>query len=90
MKGAYKEHKEKGLRVIGLGFQDSKSKIKEYVREKEMPWPVGYDEGDEIARRYGVTFGAGLVFIDREGVVTAVFPGAFDENMLKKELEKIL
>ncbi len=90
MKGAYEEHKEGGLNIIGLGFQDTETKIKEYVRETGMTWPVGYDTDDLIAQEYGVYFGAGLVFIDREGNVSAVFKGAFDETMLKKELEKIL
>jgi alkyl hydroperoxide reductase subunit AhpC len=90
VKGAYEEHKGKGLNIIGLGFQDTESKIKEYVSETEMSWPVGYDTDELIAKEYGVYFGAGLVFIDREGKVTAIFKGAFDETMLKKELDKIL
>ena len=90
MKGAYEEHREKGLNIIGLGFQDSESKIKEYVRDTEMPWPVGYDTDDLIAVEYGVYFGAGLVFIGSDGKVSAVFKGAFDESMFKGELEKIL
>ncbi|MBE9536028.1 MAG: TlpA family protein disulfide reductase [Proteobacteria bacterium] len=90
MQGAGKKYKDSGLQVIGLGIQDKKENIKAFAGEKRLEWPVGFDEGDEIAKRYGVTFGAGLIFIDREGVVRGRFLGGFGQEELELEIAKIL
>jgi hypothetical protein len=55
-----------------------------------MPWPVGYDTDDRLAAQYGIVFGAGAVFIDRDGIIKGLFRGAFNQNMLEEELKKIL
>lgn len=39
---------------------------------------------------YGITFGAGVVFIDREGTVKGRFLGGFGKEELEKEIEKII
>ncbi len=90
MKGALKEHSEKGFKVFGLGFQDSEANIRKYASEHSMPWPVGHDLDDRVAKLYGIPFGAGAVFIDRDGVVRGTFLGPFYDEGLTEELKKIL
>jgi hypothetical protein len=90
VKGAYEKYSDKGLQVIGLGFQDSEANIRKYVKEQGMPWPVGYDRDDRLAALYRIPFGAGAVFIDREGIIRGTFRGGFGLKMLEVELGKIL
>jgi peroxiredoxin len=90
VKGAYEKYSQEGLQVIGLGFQDSEANIRQYAQKHAMPWPVGYDMDDRLAKLYGIPFGAGAAFIDREGIIRGFFRWSFDERMLEEELEKIL
>lgn len=60
--------------------------IKKYVKENKLTWPVGFDEGDKIAKIYGIIFGAGVILIDAEGIVQ----GRFGREDLEKEIKKIL
>jgi peroxiredoxin len=90
VKGAYEKYSDKGLQVIGLGFQDSEANIRKYAQKHAMPWPVVFDEGDKLAGQYRIPFGAGVIFIDREGIVRGRIPAAFDIKRLEAELKKIL
>ncbi len=90
MQGVEKKYRDKGLHLIGMGIQDDKEKFAKYVEGWGLKWPVGFDEGDEIAKSYGITFGAGAIFIDPQGIVRGRFLGGFGEEDLEKEIEKIL
>ena len=76
--------------MIGIGIQDKKFNIVAYVQKKGLKWPVGFDDGDLIARMYGITFGAGVVFIDASGIVRGRFLGGFGEDELEREIAKIM
>ena len=76
--------------MIGIGIQDKKSNIVDYAQQKGLKWPVGFDDGDIIARIYGITFGAGVVFIDASGIVRGRFLGGFGEDELEREIAKIM
>jgi hypothetical protein len=79
----------KDLRVLWIGFQDRPDKIRRFA-EKHGLGPVGFDEGDRASKLYGITYGAGLVFINREGTVKARVPKGLDPARLDAELKKIL
>lgn len=90
VKGAGNKYQDKGLQIIGIGIQDKKEKFPPYIQKKGIKWPFGFDEGDIIARSYGITFGAGVIFIDKQGIVRGRFLGGFGEKELRREIEKIL
>ncbi len=76
--------------MIGIGIQDKKSNIVDYVQKKGLKWPIAFDDGDLIARLYGITFGAGVVFIDASGIVRGRFLGGFGKDELEVEIAKIM
>ncbi|MCK5236800.1 MAG: redoxin domain-containing protein [Deltaproteobacteria bacterium] len=90
MQGAKDKYKKIGLVIYGIGIQDSLANIKEFAEETDMTWPVVFDDGDVIMQAFGITFGAGAILIDREGIVQGRFIAAFDEESLEEALGKIL
>ena len=90
MKGVEKKYRDKGLNVIGIGIQDDPEKFKEYAEGWELDWPVGFDNGDRIMKLHGITFGAGVIFIDPQGIVRGRFLGGFGGDDLEREVAKIL
>lgn len=90
MKGAKEKYADKGLVVIGVGIQDSESNIRDYARTNAMDWPVIFDRGNVISDQYGIPYGAGAVFIDRQGVVRGRFVTGFSSTELERELGKVM
>lgn len=74
---------------MGIGFQDTKENIRSYVKEKKIPYTVVYDEGNMLASSYGLPYGAGMIFISKDGIVTGRFRSGFKEADFQKELIKI-
>ena len=51
---------------------------------------MAYDGGNKTASLYGLPYGAGIIFISKDSIVTGRFRGGFSEAELEKELKKIL
>ena len=88
MKGAREKHKE--LVIAGIGIQDSEARIRNYALDNAIPWGVGFDKGNVIAEAYGITYGAGMVFINKDGVVIERFLTGITEKKFNETLDKIL
>ena len=85
-----KKFKEEGLVVIAIGFKDTRKNIEEEVKQLGLEQlTFGYDEG-EMAKRYGITYVAASVFIDRKGVVSKRLVAGFNEPQLLKEIYRIV
>ncbi len=51
---------------------------------------VGFDVRDAIAGQYGIAYGAGLIAINTEGIVTQRIPKGFSEKGLVEALEHVI
>ena len=78
------------LKVIWIGFQDKELKIKEYVSKHNIQDSVGYDNGEKISKQYGIRYGAGLVIINREGVVKRRLSKGFSEKKIREAIDAVL
>jgi peroxiredoxin len=87
VKGLEEHFSQDGLKVIWIGFQDQRSKIIEFMKKHNVSHSVVYDGGNIVARKYGIRYGAGLVLIDREGVVIERISKGFSEIELREVLE---
>lgn len=83
MKKTYRNHEGSGIEFLMIGIQDTRSKFGKFIEKWEVPFPAGFDSGDSIARRYGVTAPPTTIFIDRDGKVKRIFYG----NIKEKEEE---
>lgn len=75
-KKAFKLHGEnQHLAFLMIGIQDSREKFTDFVAKRDVPFPAGFDPGNEIARTYGVKQPPTTVFIDKDGKVKKFFYG---------------
>ena len=86
MKGAY----DKGIPIIGIGFQDSEKNVIKFAEELTMPWPVVFDDGTKIGKTYGVSFGAGTVFIDKYGIISGMLVAGFTEEDMNGKIKPMV
>ncbi len=86
-----KKFEEEGLVVLAMGFQDTRANIEEDVENLKLKHiTFGYDEGDKVAKKYGITYVAASVFINKKGVVSRRLTTGFNEPQLLKEIYRIV
>ncbi|MFQ5356532.1 MAG: TlpA family protein disulfide reductase [Mariprofundaceae bacterium] len=74
MKDAYHAHKD-DIAFLMVGIQDAESKFKEYIKKWEVPFSAGFDNGNRMARKYGIGSPPTTYFIDKSGIVKRAFYG---------------
>jgi len=89
VRAAEEKHKDKGLIVIWVTHQDRVEKLMEYARKNNVPDFV-FDPDDSVSRKFGMTYGGGVVFINPEGIVKSRVPKGISAASLDEELAKIL
>jgi hypothetical protein len=77
------------LTALFIGHQDRIEKLTEYARKNGVK-DYFYDPEDKMSEKFGITYGAGFIFIDREGIVKGRVPKAISSSRLEEELKKIL
>ena len=87
MKRAEEEYKEEGLKVIWIGIQDKKDKIIAFMVKHDIDSSVGFDKRNIISSEHGIAYGAGLIAINKEGIVIKRIAKGFSENDLIEALK---
>jgi cytochrome c biogenesis protein CcmG, thiol:disulfide interchange protein DsbE len=86
-----KKYAERGMMTIGVSVDDEKAGVLEFAKQNGVTFPIGYDNGHDIAQRYKVMTMPQTFVIDRDGIVRAVYSGYHDgEDMVMEKLIKTL
>ncbi|MDD5657296.1 MAG: TlpA disulfide reductase family protein [Elusimicrobia bacterium] len=65
----HRKYAAQGLVVIGIDVQESADKVKAYLKEKRVPYPVLLDSDARVANNYGVQAIPSFFIIDAKGAV---------------------
>lgn len=90
MKRAEKQHATEGLKVIWIGHQDKVSKLVAYAKRNGITSNFAFDKDDSMSRKYGMTYGGGVVFVDRTGMARLRIPKGFTAAQLDAAIKRIL
>ncbi len=83
-----KLYKEFGGKIDFIGVNlGIKSQIADFVKSKDITFPVAYDEGDKVSKAFGALIETN-VLIDRKGVIIYRERGVQED--LAKHLRKVL
>lgn len=85
-----RRYKERGLAVVGVNTSDEDGLAEAYVRKKGLGFPMVYDEGNLIAKKYGVTSLPTLIVISKEGKIVAVRNGLTSDGALDEIVRRYL
>ncbi len=72
-----------------IAHQDRIPKLNAYAKTTGVD-DYFFDPDDKVSRAFGMTYGAGVVFINRDGIVKARTAKAISPERLESELAKIL
>jgi len=90
VKRAEQQHAAEGLKVLWIGHQDKPNKLVAYARRNGITSDFGFDKDDSMSRKYGMTYGGGVVFVDRSGMARVRIPKGFTAAQLDQAIQKIL
>jgi peroxiredoxin len=89
-----KEHRAKGLTVLGIGLEDNAPNVQEFIKAYEMDYPLLFaqSQGMELMKALGNSK-AGLpftVFIDRKGMIVGHKLGRISRSQLDAAANALL
>jgi len=73
---------------LGLDQEESPDLVRPFLKQYEIQYQVGIDEG-QVGSDYGVAAIPQSVFIDRHGVVRAIWRGYMPPKILSQNLALI-
>lgn len=83
-------YKDRGLVVVGVNTSDEDGLAERFVRKKGLGFPIVYDEGNDIAKRYHVSNLPTLVVLSKEGKIVAVRHGVTSDSALDDIVRRYL
>lgn len=89
MKRVEKDNEKRSPKVIWIGFQDKEENIKRFMKKHGIESGVVFDQGNVVSKQYGIRYGAGLVVINREGIVMKRVPKGFSEKDLTDAIKAV-
>lgn len=84
------QYRERGLRIVGVDVQESPDKVREFLPEVGVTFPIVFDSDTALARRYRAGGLPASFIIDREGTVREIKLGAYTEETLIEKITPLL
>lgn len=71
LKRLHRSFAERGLAILAVGvrYHQSLEEVREFARDRQVDFPVLYDEAEKLVQRYGVSYIPTNFLIDAGGVV---------------------
>jgi cytochrome c biogenesis protein CcmG/thiol:disulfide interchange protein DsbE len=67
LEAAWREHRDEGLVVLGVDFNDLRGDALRFMERYGMTYPVVYDRDGELVAEFGATAVPETFFVDRQG-----------------------
>ena len=84
------KYEKDGFEIIGLSVDRDKGAVLDFVRQKEINYPVAFADG-ELQEKYGGIRGIPTTFlIDRAGRIADKIVGAHEESFFDKKIKDLL
>ena len=80
----YLEFLESGVDVLGIAILSEFEEASNFYNEQKFMIPTGWDEGNLIAKKYGVEGVPSFRLIDKAGNLDLQFSGARGESVLRR------
>lgn len=75
--------------MLWIGHEDRIEKLTKYAGKTGIPDYL-FDSDDSMSKKFGMTYGGGIVFINREAIVKSRIPKGISATILETEIKKII
>ena len=87
---AFDEYRADGLEIVGVTYRDIESDAVAFADDQGADWLLAHDEGEVVAKAYGVNTIPQTFFIDARGRITGHVFGTLTQQELDAEVRKLL
>ena len=85
----YGERKDKiHVILVDADYTETPDMMKKFAEEYKISLPMLHDEKGEAANTYLIRYLPTSVFINKDGVITGIYPGALNERQMKVFLDE--
>jgi cytochrome c biogenesis protein CcmG/thiol:disulfide interchange protein DsbE len=85
---AYQSYKDRGIQFLAVALDDP-DKVRAFVGEHELTFPVAVDEDRVLSKRYGITGIPTTYFLNPDGTTAGTHVGAMRYADFQAEIEKL-
>jgi cytochrome c biogenesis protein CcmG/thiol:disulfide interchange protein DsbE len=86
----YRAFKPSGVKFVGVAIQDRESDARDFLKEFKITYPNGLDATDAVSNDYNVLGVPITIIADRGGVVRYTHLGVITEDVMAREIKKVL
>lgn len=87
---AWEKYQDDGVMIVGVGFRDVESAARAFLRDYNITYPNGNDDGLRITARYAVTGAPETYIVDPDGNVQAFMIGPLPVGWLDRTLADLI
>ncbi|MGE6553000.1 thiol-disulfide oxidoreductase ResA [Bacillus mycoides] len=80
----YQKNKNNGIEIISINSQESNIAVKNFIKEKQLSFPVVIDTDGQVGNTYNVTTLPATFLIDSKGKIIKKHAGEMNEEMLQQ------
>jgi len=85
-----RKYAARGVRIVGMTYQDAPNDSKEFAKRLRVDWPVGTDESGAVATAYGVRAIPLTFFLRSDGTVASRVFGLHSSSELDANVARII
>jgi cytochrome c biogenesis protein CcmG/thiol:disulfide interchange protein DsbE len=90
IQAAYDEYRERGFAVLAVNAREDRQTVAAYLAEGRLSFPALLDHDGAVGAAYQATVMPSSFFIDRAGVVRAVYKGPMSRAVIAGTVEQLL
>ena len=90
IQAAYEQYHDQGFTVLAVNLQEDQSAVAAFMREHQLTFPALLDSDGQISRTYQAVSLPSSFFVDRRGVIRAVYHGPMPRSIIAGTVEQLL
>jgi cytochrome c biogenesis protein CcmG/thiol:disulfide interchange protein DsbE len=90
IQAAYEQYHEQGFTVVAVNMQEDPSTVAAFMRDHQLTFPALLDLDGQVSRSYQALSLPSSFFVDRRGVIRAVYHGPMPRSVIAGTVEQLL
>jgi thiol-disulfide isomerase/thioredoxin len=90
LQSVYAEHRAEGFTIIAINVAEDKDTVAPFAKEFNLTFPILLDRNTVVSNSFSVSGLPTSFFIDRNGVIRAVYLGAMYRAYVESQLAPLL
>ena len=90
IQAAYDQYHDQGFTVAAVNLQEDPSAVATFMREHQLTFPALLDPDGHVSQAYQAVSLPSSFFVDRRGVIRAVYHGPMPRSIIAGTVEQLL